>query len=235
MAVEDCGIERRCQVEMIIDELDIMEKMIEQMGQELFQKEVEEKRVLAENGDGEAACDLASYYIIGGKGLEQDYAQAKHYCEIAIKSNSIYAKYLMGVVLENTATNQTESKKAYAYLEEAAEQNYAPALFAVAELYRQGNLKSLFGKKKMFSYYKQAAEDCFVSAQYQLASCYYLGEGTKKNLELFEFWLCCAYMNGKEEATNDLNYLLQNGYFSEKEAIERIIKNIEVNYSRYLL
>lgn len=99
---------------------------------------LENVKTKAENGDVGAQCELGKFYSMG-KGVSQDYYEAKRWFAAAADKGHAEAQYRLGNCY---ARGQGVSEKNYLiavkYYKLAANQNFADALFALGNCYAKG-------------------------------------------------------------------------------------------------
>lgn len=195
--------------------LEMLSRMTSQLAVELKTKNAEE-------GDLSAIKELAMNYYFGIDGFAKNLEKAKYYAQIAMQSGSDVGEFIYGLVLFDTM----DREGGISHIKKAADLGYDLALFAMGELYREGYLKGFFSKKKMANYYRAAAERALHYGQYMLAYCYYYGDGVRQDIEQFEFWLCCAYINELPAAGKQISIELQNGHFGGVKGFEKSRPNM---------
>ena len=100
-------------------------------------------RMAANQGDAEGEFGLAGMYLTG-EGVPKDRKEAHVWMRKAAEKghvqaiNSVAQLYITGTATE--VTDQTGNDAALKWIQAAANQNYEPAMAALAEAYQKGNL-----------------------------------------------------------------------------------------------
>lgn len=118
---------------------------------------------LAERGYSNCQAFIGgSYYA--GKGVKQDMAKARSWLEKAAAGDEASAQFVLGKM----AAREGDYEKAFAWYEQAAKQDYAPAIYKMAIYNEKGRLGSPDVKKAM-ELYRRAADAGHLYAKRTLA------------------------------------------------------------------
>lgn len=210
-----------------LDQYDQQKEILHNMQQELTK---ELKIANAEKGDVSAFADVALSYYYGFDAFEKDWQKAGYYAQKAMEKGENTGDFVYGLILLNT----TDKKTGLGYIRKAADEGNIMACLEMGRLYFEGNIKGFFPRKKMVHYYRKAAETASAEAQYMLAYCYCHGDGVRQNIEQFEFWLCCAYLNQLPQAREVLQAELAEGAFGGEIGVRRKLEQIKTQYPQYL-
>lgn len=111
--------------------------------------------------------------------------------------------------------------EAIKWFKKAADNDYAPAIFALGQLYDGDTL----GERRLdlaFEYYMKSAELGYNEAQYSVGDCYYRGEGVQQSKDKALSWWMLAANGGNIKAQYNLGLCYFNGDGTEKNEIEAV-------------
>ena len=117
-----------------------------------------------------------------GRGVEQDYEQAREWYLKAANMGNMEAQYSLATMYKlGQGDEEQDYSMAKEWYEKAAKQGFDRAQHFVANRYNhsEGVEEDLV---KAFTYYKLAAEQGFALAQALLAQCYFYGRGTAEDV-----------------------------------------------------
>lgn len=95
-------------------------------------KSIIELTDLADEGDDEAAVELAERYY-SGDGVEVDFAKAMRFYKRAGINDNSHAQYSIGAMYAGAMGVEHDPEKAFVYYKKAADKGYPPAQFALGE------------------------------------------------------------------------------------------------------
>ncbi len=146
---------------------------------------------LAEQGYSNCQAFVGgSYYT--GKGVEQDMLKARSWLEKAVvDDNEVGAQFLLGKICAYGG----DFAKAFSWYEQAAKQDYAPAIYKMAIYNEKGRLGSRDIKRAM-ELYRRAAESGHLYAQRTLAFRLFRGWGGLVGFFSGFVWLHRMLRNG---------------------------------------
>ncbi|HEY9754878.1 MAG TPA: tetratricopeptide repeat protein [Oculatellaceae cyanobacterium] len=136
--------------------------------------------------------------------------QQKHYshaytrfCHIA-KTGHSAAQHISGIMCEQGIGTKRNLKKAVAYYQKAAAQDFAESQSKLGHMYLVGNevVRKDFDKAKMWL--EKAANNNVPEAQHTLGMMYANGQGVQQDLAQASRWLKSAAANGVKEAEEAL-------------------------------
>ncbi len=148
----------------------------------------------AKSGNSVAQVMLALMYI-KGKGVSENYSEAKKWLVYAAEQNFSWAYYLLGGIYYSGYGEEIDYQEATKWYMRAAEQYFAEAQYELGNFYYYG-----IGVSRDYleaqKWYKLAAEQGIDNAQYNLGNIYYYGYGVKKDYkEAFKWFRLAAEQN----------------------------------------
>jgi len=187
-------------------------------------KDIENLKNKAAEGDVEAQLNLGYIYLYGANGTNIDYKQALSYYEAAAAQNNPVALNNLGSLYFSGIGTDVDYAKALHFFEEAAKQGSSDAAVNLAIIYLGADDKDKTPEKftKIFDLLKQAQKDNTI-AKYLLGYSYLRGFGTKQNYskafqlikpladeqyDEAQFVLAEFYINGRG-ATKNYNRAIQ--------------------------
>lgn len=144
-----------------------------------------------------------------GVGVAKNSNQALDlYLKLAKKKNAQALYYLGKKYIDSPEMRD----KGFEYVLFAAEKNYEPAQYLIAQIYHVGN-SQFRDLKKAILWYQKSAKQGNVEAQYNLANFYYLGTSGQKSLTKAMQWYQKAAKQGhiRAQYSLGLRYLLGKG------------------------
>lgn len=132
---------------------------------------------------GEAAVILGNLYLKGAKGIPADPKEARKWFDRAREVGHVPAAKILGDLYSNGVGGPRDLSRALAFYKEAATLDYAPAQFALAQMYQVGEVIGGPNLKQAMAWYQQAAKQEHPAAAYMLARAYDRGEGAPADPE----------------------------------------------------
>ena len=105
---------------------------------EYYPEDIRKIRILAEQGDAEAQCNLGIMYY-NGEGVPQDYKDAVKWCRKAAEQGLAEAQSNLGTMYANGEGVPQDYKEAVKWFRKAAEQGYAGAQYNLGNMYVNGD------------------------------------------------------------------------------------------------
>jgi len=167
---------------------------------EVLQKQFQDNKVKAENGDAKAQYNLGDMYI-RGKGAQTNYAEGIKWFRKSAEQNDAGAECDLGNCYDCGVGVTMDHVEAVKWYRKAAEQNFAPAQFNLGNSYRNG-LGVETNYVEAAKWYRKAAEQNYAWAQFNLAHCYAEGAGVEVNGVEAYAWLTLAAKTDKEAAVS---------------------------------
>ena len=144
-------------------------------------------RKVAEQGDAEGLYYMGVYYGTGDV-VSHDYKKSMEYYMEADHKGWLDATYQIGVYYFFGFGVEKDVYKALGYFERAAQKGHAEAAAWAGQIYERGIDGVKVNHKKAFNLYMIAASQGNEEAMWYVIQGYYLGQGTKKNLEKAVKW-----------------------------------------------
>ena len=187
----------------------------------------------AEQGDAESQFLLGEKYFYG-RGVRQDYFQAKEWFFKAAEQGYVQAQYMVGQCYENGYGFRRDWYEAVVWYRKAAEQGDVKSQYLLGEKYFYGR-----GIVQDFSiaieWFLKAAEQGYAPAQYMIGHCYEYGDGFEKSWFNATGWYGKAAEQGYAPAQVMFGYCNYRGYGGleedEAKAVEWYRKAAEQGYS----
>ncbi len=181
----------------------------------------------AKAGNIDACKMLGDLYYKGISGNDDNDEKAFPYWKKAADNGNATAAGLVGMRLFSGTYGEGRESEALPYLRLAADKgtNGAGPQIMLGLAYASG-LGCRKDRSQAIKYYRMAALQNDPHAQYQLGTLLYL----KKDIE-YMHWICCAYINGNQEATYFLNDFIgsSNDPASAKKSVEWHIEQVRKN------
>lgn len=93
----------------------------------------------------------------------------------------------------------------------------------------------MFKGRRDFNKYLQEAQKGVPEAQFTLCSMYFLGKGTIRSYDKYEFWLACAYLNNYVSAIETFDKFYDSRYPDLRaHFFNETCPNIIKNYPKYI-
>lgn len=163
-----------------------------------FEKSIPELHKMIKSNDKFAAYELAMRFERQG-----DDDSAFKYYSLSAELGDVDAPLKAALILHRKQC----FNKAIPYLNMSiARTNSAEAHFLLGQYYQENRTGSFFNRSKnKFNHFLAAAEQGHSKAQFILALLYSDGDGVKKSIERYVFWLRCSQLNGNPTAIGYLN------------------------------
>jgi TPR repeat protein len=143
-------------------------------------------KLLAEQGDAIAQCNLGLYYATG-RNVNQDSTQAIMWYRKSADQGYYRAQWLLGKMYESGKGVKQDYKEATKWYKKAANQGDGLAQYSLGLIYEDGEgVKK--DDKEAIKWYKKAAEKDDPYAQYHLGKMYEKGSGVMQDYKLAYFW-----------------------------------------------
>lgn len=168
-----------------------------------IEKAIELFKIVAENGNAEAANKLANLYF-KGECVEQNDIESIKWRKIAFDNGDVEAYTFIGTMYQDRKRNILDYQKSFEYLQKAYEKGSANAALFLAFLYEDGKGVEI-DQKKAFELCKIASENNIKSSFVNMGRYYYEGIGTEKNIEKAKEYLEKGKMLGDKKAEDFLN------------------------------
>ena len=150
-------------------------------------------------------CYLSGYYL-----LPTDMNKALSYFKKAADKGHCVAQLFM--VIYNRKHNDDCNKDNLYWLQKAAEQGEAQALFNLGISYHRGDINNKIDIAKSNELFRKSAEAGYEEAYSRMAIIYLEGEGVEKNIKIAKYWAWCDFANrsGKNRNNSILLHLLDH-------------------------
>lgn len=135
-----------------------------------YQEALHKYRALAESGSVTAQIFIGWMYEVG-RGVDRNLEEARRWYRRAADAGSPMGQFHLGIL----CISQEDYAAALEWLNKAAAQNYAPALFRLAHMHRVG-LGVQVDQQKAYEYYEEAAKLGHLFAQRAIAGRMIRGE-----------------------------------------------------------
>jgi len=160
--------------------------------------DLEETRVLAEQGHAGAQSDLGVMYE-RGDGVLEDYAEAVRLFRLAAEQGDANAQTNLGNMYVNGEGVPEDYAEAVRLFRLAAEQGLARAQYNLGIMYSNGRGVPEDDAERV-RWYRLAAEQGYANAQTNLGNMYVNGEGVPRDMVLAYMWFDIAAAQGHEGA-----------------------------------
>lgn len=173
----------------------------------------------AEAGDIDAQKFIAQSYLEGKNGANKNVQEALRWIVAAAKQGDAEAQYSAYLLGHEIGLNEDNYDEFIKYLEDSANQGYAPALTNYGYLlqYQAQNLSGAF------KCYLDAAKQEYTQSYVLLADCFYYGYGTERNLSEAKKYYRAAIEAGYDRCFLGLAYCAQveNEYALAKDYFQK--------------
>lgn len=190
-----------------------------------FNNIVQTVKTRADSGDIEACKELGDLYYQGYSGNDENHQRAYPYWKKAADAGNEEAAGLIGFRLYLGDYGEDRESEAIPYLIAAADADVmSPGIqYLLGSAYESGIgcKKNLTLAKK---YYRMAALRNHAGAQFRLGALIALDKNDESD---WLHWLCCAHLNGNDDATETLNSLIKSP--KDKQMIDWTIEKIQTN------
>ena len=164
----------------------------------------------AQQGDADAQFNLGKMYY-DGKGVVQDYAQARSWLLKAAEQGHARAQNGIGILYDYGYGVTKDYAQAVAWYRKAAEQGFARGQFNLGYMYESGR-----GVKQDYAqavaWYRKAAEQGYADAQCHLGFMYDKGNGVTQDYAQAVAWYRKAAEQNEPYAQNNLGIFYEYGY-----------------------
>ena len=167
-------------------------------------------RTAADEGDASAQNSLGLMYLDGTNGVQQDYAQAIHYFQLAAAQGNSKAQSNLGYVYHFGLGVTQDYLTAARYYNLAVAQGDASAQNNLGTLYYYGQGVAQ-DKAAAARYYKLAAAGSNGYAQSNLGYMYEMGEIVAKNYAIARHYFELSAAQGNPRGETNLGYLYSRG------------------------
>ena len=175
-------------------------------------------------GDAEAMTNMGFLLYLGRSGNAQDDAAALPYWRMGLEHGDMTAAEQVGILLTTSDDcSEEEEIEGHKYLLIAEEQSHDPFLQYRLGLDYELGIGCQIDLEMAKKYYRMAALQDDGEAQGRLGYLMYDDEG-----EEWVHWMCCAFLNGVEEAKNVLSDFIAR-YEGYEDYIRGILENIHEN------
>ena len=188
-------------------------------------KSIAELESLADEGDDEAAVELAERYY-SGNGVKVDFAKAMRFYKRADIEDNPYAQYSIGAMYAGAMGVEHDPEKAFRYYQKAADKGYPPAQYALGEALYFGE-----GCEKNDSealYWMQKAE-----AEFQDANVYIMLSMIYKDSEdelIRDYSKAFKYLQKAVDLQSEIAYNLMGAYYELGIGVEKNYDNARKYY-----
>lgn len=183
------------------------------MDQQEFNQMISDLKGLAASGDVESMRYLGDLYYQGTSGTDENTFAALPYWKMAADHGENDLAFKVGLCLMSGTGCEEDDVQGFKYLKQAADSGIVEAQFRVGLCLLDG-LGTSANRRAGEEYLRAAACNNHPQAQYNLASVLLEDDDFQEAMH----WICCAHLNGVEEATNALNIVIQN---PENESVAR--------------
>lgn len=166
-----------------------------------LKKSVQELQKKVESNDKFAAYELAERFE-----RQKNDDDALKYYRLSAEWGDVAAPLRAALILHR----KQRFNEAVPYLEMSISRtNDAAAHFLLGQYYFENKIGTFFSRgKNKFKHFLAAAEQGHPKAQFILALLYAEGDGVKKSIEHYIFWLRCSQLNGNPTAIRYLNRVM---------------------------
>ncbi|KAF9925567.1 hypothetical protein FBU30_004680 [Linnemannia zychae] len=169
---------------------------------------LEQKIIIASQGDKKAQVALGDIYKDGLGGVEKDYNKAMDWYLKAAEHGDSIAQNNIGHLYDNGHGVQQDYSLAMTWYKKAAEQGDAIAQFNIGKLYAKGH-----GVQQDYSlamtWYKKAADQGHANAQFNIGYMYFNGQGFQQDYSKAMTWYKKAAEQGNADAQNNIGYMYE--------------------------
>ena len=165
-------------------------------------------RLAANQGNAEARTSLA-YLFLEGLGVPKDESKAYRLFRSAASAGNVNSMFQLGVCYEFGVGTKTNPAKAAEWYSKGSEAGDAFATERLAFVYSQGFEGNPPDLVKAFELFLDAAMNGVTTAMYTVGCCYLRGTGVEKDVEEARKWLKMALDNGMEDATAELDSIVE--------------------------
>lgn len=177
------------------------------MDQQEYNQMISDLKKLVANGDVESMRCLGDLYYQGTSGTDENTFAALPYWKMAADHGNNDMAFKVGLCLMAGISCEENNVQGYKYLKQSADGGIAEAQYRVGLCLLDGvgtGVDHLAGEEYLWA----AACSNHPQAQLDLARTR-MQEGDDGFQEALH-WICCAHLNGIEEATNTLNIVMQS-------------------------
>lgn len=174
----------------------------------------------ADNGDTAAMKNLGDAYFQGKSGKEKNYSAAFPYWKSAADHGELSVAGKVGGAMIFGIGCAKDVRGAIPYLTKGADYGDAMAQYQLGLCYESGN-GCAENHQLAIKYYRMSALQNLPDAQYRLGLLLFMNKDTE-----YLHWVCCAHINGVNDATDLLNEWVQNNP-SFRETIDWQINKIK--------
>ena len=172
--------------------------------------EIEQLYKKASSGDADVQLNLGTMYA-EGRGVRQDYAQARHWFEKAAAQGSAEAQYNLGLLYDQGYGVPQDYAQARSWYEKAAVQGCDSAQFNLGLMYARGQ-----GGRQDYAqarqWYERAAAQGHAKAQNNLGVMYHEGEGVQQDYAQARRWFEKAAAKDNADAQYWMGYIYAQGH-----------------------
>ena len=186
--------------------------------EELFHKEMEHIRQLAEHENINAQYSLGKMYR-EGIGIIRNHQWAIEWFHKSARKGHLKAQFDIGAMFYNGAGIKQDYKQARQWFRRSAEQGYSRAQLNLGLIYYKGEgiKRNLNNARKWF---QRAAEQNDVQAQLSLGLMFLKAEGGAEDLQKSRLWFLQAAQQNHPEAQFILGLMYQSGEGGRKDLLE---------------